>query len=53
MSSPQTRIEYTGNIQVHHPVKQPWWAPHAGPDCQTFRFRHADCDCGAIPGGYH
>jgi hypothetical protein len=23
MSEQQTRIEWTGNIQVHHPVKEP------------------------------
>lgn len=29
MSEQQTRIEYTGNIQVHHPIKQEAASTHA------------------------
>lgn len=45
--TPTYRVEWTGSIQVWHPVKPPWWAPHTSKDCDVFRAPHADCDCGA------
>jgi hypothetical protein len=45
MSEQQTRIEYTGNIQVHHPAKQWVFYRCSCNGCWACKGYEANCTC--------